>query len=119
MTPEMESARAEIEAFLRHRLAAGVAIGANLASLMAGLPTERRRYVLRQLSELMVSMGEEPYSEAEACLMARIAERRPDLQDPAAVDLSDLETLEVAQQLGEVWRCIDARALARAQEVES
>jgi inorganic triphosphatase YgiF len=111
MGPNMEPARAQAAAALRQQLAARVAIGANLA----GLPPDRRPTALRQLAALMLAEGEEPFSEAEACLMARIAERRPDLQDPAAVDLSDPATQQVARQLAEVWRCIDARAQARAQ----
>ena len=71
---------------------------------LAGLLPDRRPAALRRLAEVMLAEGEEPYSQAEACLMARIAGRRPDLQDPAAVDLSDPATQEVARQLADVWR---------------
>ena len=97
MARDMEPARAQAEAALRQQLAARVAIGANLA----GLLPDRRPAALRRLAEVMLAEGEEPYSQAEACLMARSSERRPDLQDPAAVDLSDPATQEVARQLAD------------------
>jgi hypothetical protein len=111
MDPNMEPARGQTEGALRQQLAARVAIGANLA----GLLPDRRPAALRRLAEVMLAEGEEPYSQAEACLIVRIAKRRPDLQDPAAVDLSDPATQEVARQLADVWRCIEARAQARAE----
>jgi hypothetical protein len=46
-----------------------------------------------------------------------IAEQRPDLQDPAAVDLSDPATQEVARQLAEVWGYFDAQGRAFAAAI--
>ena len=115
MTPNTEPARAEAEGALRLQVAAMVWLGLDLASN----PPERFPAAVRELADLMLAAGEEPYSRAEACLLARIAQRRPDLQDPAAVDLSDPATEGVARELGRIRSCREARALARAQEVES
>ena len=111
MTPEEE--------FLREFLASKVQLAVGLADGLAAIPQEGWSVAIQGMAPLMLASGEEPFSVAEFLVLASVGRRARHLQDPAAVDLDDPATQEVARQLSEVWTCIDARAKARAQEVAS
>jgi hypothetical protein len=116
MNPDMEAARALIEESLRQFIASKVALAVRLAEGLAAIPQDGWSEAIQGMAPFMLASGDEPFTVAEALLLAGIGRRARHLQDPAAVDLSDPATQELNRQLSEVWRCIDARALARAQE---
>ena len=119
MTPEMKAAMPKIHQLFRQLIASKVAIAVDLADGLAALPPEEWSGAIQAVAPMVLAEGGEPFTVAEALILASVGRRFRHLQELAAVDLDDPATVEAYGSLSEVWTCIDARAMARAQEVAS
>ena len=117
MTPEMKAAMPKIHQLFRQLIASKVAIAVDLADGLAALPPEEWSGAIQAVAPMVLAEGGEPFTVAEALILASVGRRFRHLQDLAAVDLDDPATVEAYGSLSEVWTCIEARAQSRAQGV--
>ena len=117
MRPEIEAAMPKIHELFRQLIASKVALAVGLADDLAAIPPEEWSAAIQSVAPMVLAEGGEPFTVAEALILANVGRRFRHLQDVAAVDLGDPATVEAYGSLSEVWACIEARAQARAKEV--
>lgn len=107
----------DIRPALQQLTASRVGLGLGWAEILTRAPGGDRGAAVEAINKLAQEAGQAPVTWAEAELLARIATRRPDLADPALVDLDDPDVQQINRELSEVFNgAYERSSQAKPQE---